>query len=273
MPGKRYADIYLRDTYTCQFCGNRAVTADHLLPVIAGGTNDPWNVVGACARCNRVKADMRLPNLITSFRILLAAGRTRSRGYPILLWQALLLGYPLEDVPWSHARSRWCTKAVADVLFNHPDHPRYAISKATAHKLLEQIRPYEPFSAEELTASLVRQSYIREDGESYLRGMGTPPAQQPTGIPPPPIPARVESAFGLVGEPRAWFTAKALKREIERHLSRLSPAPREARVQVWNFLIQKRQVFDCNPYFLVDSRASLRSYVITAWQEMATEGR
>jgi hypothetical protein len=272
MPGKRYADIHLRDAYTCQFCGNRAVTADHLLPVIAGGTNEALNLVGACTRCNRVKADMRLPNLITSFHVLLAAGRTRSRGYPILLWQALLLGYPVEDVPWSQARSRWCAKAVADVLFNHPDFPRHAISKAAAHELLEQIRPYEPSSAEELTASLVRQGYIREDGGSYLRGSGAPPAQQPTGLPPPPVPARVESAFGLVGEPRAWFTAKALKREIERHLSRLSPAPREAGEQVWDLLIQKRQLFDCDPFFLVDSGASLKSHVVAAWQEIAAGG-
>lgn len=269
MPGRRYADIHSRDAHTCQFCGNRAVTADHLVPVIAGGANENLNLVGACARCNRVKADMRLPNLVNSFRELLEVGRTRERGYPILLWQALLLGYPLEDIPWSQTRGRWCRKAVADVLFNHPDGPKDGLSKTDAYKVVEQITPYDHLSSTHLLDSIVGEGYIVENSREYLRGLKAPPARRYQGLTPPLVPKRVESAFGLVGEPRMWLTAKELKRDIDRGLAQLGVESTEMRKQVWDILLHKRWVFDCDPYFLVDRRKPLKRYVVTAWRQLA----
>ena len=268
MSGKRYTDIYSRDDWTCQFCGNRAITVDHLVPVIAGGSNEELNLVGACARCNRVKADMRLPNLVNSFYELLKVGRTRGRGYPILLWQALLLGYPVEDIPWSQAKSRWCKKAVADVLFNHPDEARRSLSQMDADKVVQQIRPYDPLSSKELLNRLVKEGYILEHSREYRWGLKAPPSQQREGLALPLAPKRVESAFSLVGEARVWFTAKELKRDIDRGLAQLGVEPTDMRKQVWDVLLQKRWVYSCDPYFLVDRRKPLKRYVVTAWRQL-----
>lgn len=47
------AAVLQRDQYVCHWCGGRATTADHVVPLVAGGARlDPDNVVAACARCN-----------------------------------------------------------------------------------------------------------------------------------------------------------------------------------------------------------------------------
>lgn len=57
-PERRLA-IYLRDTFTCQYCGcdlhsaaASEVTLDHLIPRSEGGNNRNENLVTACRRCN-----------------------------------------------------------------------------------------------------------------------------------------------------------------------------------------------------------------------------
>ncbi len=51
-------DIFLRDKFTCQYCGNQSkdLTLDHVLPRHRGGTHEWVNVVAACKRCNHKKA-------------------------------------------------------------------------------------------------------------------------------------------------------------------------------------------------------------------------
>ena len=51
-------DIFLRDKFTCQYCGNQSkdLTRDHVLPRHRGGTHEWDNVVAACKRCNHRKA-------------------------------------------------------------------------------------------------------------------------------------------------------------------------------------------------------------------------
>ncbi len=51
-------DIFLRDKFTCQYCGNQSkdLTLDHVLPRHRGGTHEWDNVVAACKRCNHKKA-------------------------------------------------------------------------------------------------------------------------------------------------------------------------------------------------------------------------
>ena len=51
-------DIFLRDQFTCQYCGNQSkdLTLDHVLPRHRGGTHEWDNVVAACKRCNHRKA-------------------------------------------------------------------------------------------------------------------------------------------------------------------------------------------------------------------------
>ena len=51
--------IYLRDSFTCAYCGRdlaqahpREVTLDHLLPQCDGGTHEASNLITACLSCN-----------------------------------------------------------------------------------------------------------------------------------------------------------------------------------------------------------------------------
>lgn len=58
-------NIYIRDSYTCQYCGRRPpredLTIDHILPRSRGGKSTWDNVVLACLQCNVRKSD-RLPD-------------------------------------------------------------------------------------------------------------------------------------------------------------------------------------------------------------------
>lgn len=57
-PEKRLA-IYMRDSFGCAYCGRdlrqadaTELNLDHLLPRVAGGSNEPTNLVTACKSCN-----------------------------------------------------------------------------------------------------------------------------------------------------------------------------------------------------------------------------
>ena len=54
-------NIYLRDNYTCQYCGRKMVakelTLDHVVPASKLGRKDLTNVVTACRPCNHRKAN------------------------------------------------------------------------------------------------------------------------------------------------------------------------------------------------------------------------
>ena len=53
-------NVFLRDKFTCQYCGSKKdLTFDHLLPKSKGGLTDWKNVVTACSICN-VKKGGRL---------------------------------------------------------------------------------------------------------------------------------------------------------------------------------------------------------------------
>ena len=53
-------NVFLRDKFSCQYCGNKnELTFDHLLPRSRGGKTDWNNVVTACSGCN-VKKGGRL---------------------------------------------------------------------------------------------------------------------------------------------------------------------------------------------------------------------
>jgi 5-methylcytosine-specific restriction endonuclease McrA len=50
-------EIFLRDNYTCQYCGvqTRDLTIDHVVPKSRGGTHTWENLVSACRACNHRK--------------------------------------------------------------------------------------------------------------------------------------------------------------------------------------------------------------------------
>lgn len=53
-------EILRRDNHTCRYCGGTApdvkLTVDHVVPTALGGSNDPSNLVTACADCNSGKS-------------------------------------------------------------------------------------------------------------------------------------------------------------------------------------------------------------------------
>ena len=52
-------NVFLRDRFTCQYCGARDdLTFDHVIPRSKGGTTIWENIVAACACCNLAKGDM-----------------------------------------------------------------------------------------------------------------------------------------------------------------------------------------------------------------------
>ena len=55
-------EVFRRDNYTCQYCGNsnRQLTIDHVVPRHMGGQKSWANVVTACARCNHRKGGRTL---------------------------------------------------------------------------------------------------------------------------------------------------------------------------------------------------------------------
>ena len=74
----RRAQIYIRDGYRCQYCGEtraaKDLTLDHILPRAQGGLSVPENLVAACEKCNgrkgnRTPEQARMP-LLTSQTLL-----------------------------------------------------------------------------------------------------------------------------------------------------------------------------------------------------------
>lgn len=44
----------------CSYCGHAGGTADHIVPLTAGGNHGPMNITGACHACNSGKRDTSL---------------------------------------------------------------------------------------------------------------------------------------------------------------------------------------------------------------------
>lgn len=59
-----------RDAFTCHYCGRKSphvvLEVDHIVPVCEGGSDDPINLLTACWECNRGKAGVPLPDVMTA---------------------------------------------------------------------------------------------------------------------------------------------------------------------------------------------------------------
>ncbi len=56
-PGWTKRGVLKRDAHTCGYCGERAATVDHIVPLSKGGRNTWTNTVAACHTCNSRKAN------------------------------------------------------------------------------------------------------------------------------------------------------------------------------------------------------------------------
>lgn len=70
-------EVLKRDGFTCQYCGRSSpeveLHVDHVVPVAAGGGNDPGNLTSACVECNLGKSDRPLADVVN------AVGQAKSR--------------------------------------------------------------------------------------------------------------------------------------------------------------------------------------------------
>lgn len=64
IPQKVRFEVFKRDSFTCQYCGQGApdvvLHIDHINPVAGGGTNDIMNLVTSCVDCNLGKGKREL---------------------------------------------------------------------------------------------------------------------------------------------------------------------------------------------------------------------
>jgi 5-methylcytosine-specific restriction endonuclease McrA len=111
LPNKK--NIYLRDNYTCQYCGRQLpthhLTWDHVLPRSRGGKNTWTNLVTSCQPCNRRKDDLTpeeanmpllrkiLPSTVHTSKQLL-----RNVGLKVNEWAPYLFVDSAGDPKYSH---------------------------------------------------------------------------------------------------------------------------------------------------------------------------
>lgn len=60
-------EVFKRDSFTCQYCGQKApdviLEVDHINPVAKGGKNEILNLITSCFDCNRGKKDKVISDL------------------------------------------------------------------------------------------------------------------------------------------------------------------------------------------------------------------
>jgi len=61
--------VLARDGYTCVYCGQDATTADHVIPIKAGGDPvDQSNLVASCVTCNSRKGSRGQGHFLRTMR-------------------------------------------------------------------------------------------------------------------------------------------------------------------------------------------------------------
>lgn len=92
-------NVYLRDNFTCQYCGQefetRLLTFDHVIPRHHGGISSWTNVVAACSPCNHRKGSM-MPKEAKMF--------PKNKPVEPSMWQLYMRGRKL---PRQHLHETW----------------------------------------------------------------------------------------------------------------------------------------------------------------------
>ena len=82
--GAKRLRIYVRDRFTCQYCGGRKaadeLTLDHITPRAQAGDSTPENLVAACVPCNNRKGNRtpeqaRMPLLTSQHKLRIGLDR------------------------------------------------------------------------------------------------------------------------------------------------------------------------------------------------------
>lgn len=82
--GMKRLRIYVRDRFTCQYCGNHKgadeLTLDHITPRSQAGQSTPENLVAACVACNNRKGNRtpeqaRMPLLTSQHKLRVGLDR------------------------------------------------------------------------------------------------------------------------------------------------------------------------------------------------------
>lgn len=94
--------VFARDGGRCVYCGGTATSVDHVMPRSRGGRHVWENVVAACGRCNRTKADRTPADLgwllgVVPRQPAGAAWRVLASGRHDPRWTPYLVGYGLPD--------------------------------------------------------------------------------------------------------------------------------------------------------------------------------
>lgn len=56
-------EIFYRDCYTCQYCGEKATVIDHIIPYSYGGSDSEKNLLASCLLCNLLASNCIFPSL------------------------------------------------------------------------------------------------------------------------------------------------------------------------------------------------------------------
>ena len=98
-------EIFLRDQYTCQYCGKKtqALTLDHVVPRRQYGPHTWENVVAACSGCNLLKAG-RTPEE-AQMRLVRTPRAPQPNPYRILQNRVILDEWR-EYIPWTTPAGR-----------------------------------------------------------------------------------------------------------------------------------------------------------------------
>jgi 5-methylcytosine-specific restriction endonuclease McrA len=62
-------EILTRDDFRCIYCGSTATHVDHVTPLDKGGTDEPDNLVSACATCNLRKSNKNAREFIKEMNL------------------------------------------------------------------------------------------------------------------------------------------------------------------------------------------------------------
>ncbi len=105
-------EVFKRDSFTCQYCGERApdviLHCDHVKPVAEGGTTDILNLVTACVDCNLGKGARKLSEnaaLLKQLKQLDALQERREKMEMMLAWRDEL--DQLDEIPPLELEKRW----------------------------------------------------------------------------------------------------------------------------------------------------------------------